>query len=1430
MRENNDIQTRRKGSGARHPIRQQLLAAFLGLCLIVVSIPVSQFDFSVQAAELRARAVTMDDGDYQEREDEDGRRREKIKMGSLLEAEEILRFGGGEEITLTETPETPATPGCGVISEDVTWTDGGSLANGELVIMPGVTLTINGSITINGTVTIKGGGTIARGSTGAGFVMGEASSLTVEAVTMDGKAGTVGSSIPMITLNNRGNLVLESGCIIMNCQAGSDGGAICMRGGSLTLNDCIVKACGARQGGAIYTAGGIVTLNGAAIENCTASNYGGGIYATARYGTAVSLNLNNAAIRNCLAEMTSGGGLHVLDANVTINGGCYENNKATGTTTDISGFSGGGFIYMCGATLTINDGRFIGNSNAVKGGCIYHCGHAGTHTVIRGGVFLGNTCTNETFRGSGALHNSTADVGDTSVTLSGDVKFGDSADNSGTDGIYLDVKNLTERKVQISDTLTYPIKLYLRPREGYVMAQGVNQYQLLRERDMKKITFIDVTDSDKTWYAVLSDNNQIYTSETNPGYGYFVYYVKNGAKGEAPTDDTEYALDADVTAKSADGLTCEGRHFAGWNTQEDGEGTTYWPGDSFKIKGDTDLYAIFKTPITAGFYSGSAGNKEIVDTVMDWDAGRGTLTVPELEPMDGFEAVGWSSSPDGFEAELAPGEEITLRENAVYYGVYRKAVTLSYDANGGDSCPEGETKILRANVNEDEVSFDIPTFTIDGETAKKGAVFRGWSTKADGNDAEYQKDDTLRLENDTMLYAVFEAKRIFTADFYSGSAGNKASMIAELDDGSDSGVVTVPGLQPMDGFEAVGWSSRPDGFEAEDQIVPGEEITLTEDVVYYGVYRREVMLSYDANGGDGSPASEIKVLRANVNEDEVAYDLPVFTTAGPLPWTGYVFAGWNTERDGTGEPYLAGETMEAERDTTLYAMWIAGNYTPYRIEHYRQELEGDSYSRVDADTEYMAGKTGELVEAEANPYTGFSLSSDPELGKTAGIVEADGSLVLQLYYDRNIYDVDFDLNGGEGIPPKSQAVRYGGLLQETEEPQRTGYTFADWYKNQEGTETAYWNPYQTVEGNTDSLKNTLYAKWVDLTAPILGEASFGTGYRNLADWIVSQKKLTITVPVTEKGSGLKQGDYRLVSVDGKVKQGSAIIRTQQTVMPKFQARSSGLNAVMTIRGDAQSGDSIAEITIEEDFKGSVYLTCTDNAGNTSVEKVLTADGAGAIVEDNAPQIHFSKGRMELSKSRATVNVDVTDSAGKEITAGIAKITYQIDNGKVKAEGKEELADAMAESYSFSVEIKGEGKHTLTVTAVDNAGNESTKKASIEISKKKAVIVPKPQTPVKQTPTPGPAAGEPITGENTYVKIFATLGMVAGFTYLLLYFSSGENGITEKEKEEIVSRLIRWAQGGSFRKYPALILIWLFLIYYHSIGRSVSADWRSVCNG
>lgn len=89
-------------------------------------------------------------------------------------------------------------------------------------------------------------------------------------------------------------------------------------------------------------------------------------------------------------------------------------------------------------------------------------------------------------------------------------------------------------------------------------------------------------------------------------------------------------------------------------------------------------------------------------------------------------------------------------------------------------------------------------------------------------------------------------------------------------------------------------------------------------------------------------------------------------------------------------------------------------------------------------------------------------------------------------------------------------------------------------------------------------------------------------------------------------------------------------------------------------------------------------------------------------------------------------------------------------------------------------------------------------------------------------------GAPETGDTSHVEIYATVAMIAGLSYLLLYFINDGHGMTETKKKELIARLIAWAgKGSGCRKYTAIVLIFLLLVYYHSIGKRIAVDWKKL---
>lgn len=1372
------------------------------------------------------------------------------------------------------------TPACGTISTDTVWYSG-TLSDGELIVEPGVTLTLYNSINITGKVTIRGGGTIKRGGYNAYFYGEAGSELTIGNIVIDG--AETGSGYSMITV--RGTLVLDDGCVIQNCYSSRLGGAICVAGYSDAT----------------------VTINKATIRNCRASN-GGAIYSR-RTSSKITIN-DGAVIENCSAEMT-GGAITVegegFNPSLVINGGTFRGNSTTEVGINMYGIEGGGCIFICNTTLTVYGGNFIGNTTPAKGGCIHHCGHVGTTTNIYGGYFEGNTCTNPDYAGSGGVYNSVRALDNTDLTISGSVRFcGDDAADSGTDGVFLDQKADIFRKIWIDGSLSYPVTIFADAFEGYVIAEGKG-YTLLKNRDLKKLVFFDTKKEE--WYCRLNDKNQVYLTKISPFEdAYFVYYINNGAQGPVIEDDNNddkgYALNATTIVKPADGLTWENREFVAWNTEPDGTGTAYRPGDTLTITGDINLYAIFRDTgtITAGFYSGSANNKKAISETLKEGADSVTITAPELKDMGDWEKVGWDEDMTGYEGSIKPDDKLTLKKDKDYYGVYQKKVTLSYHANGGKETdtPESKEGVCSANVH-DEITYRKAEFSVAGDitTDQTGWEFIGWNTKQDGTGDLYREKDIIKIEEDTTLYATFV--RLPYATFYSGNAGEfvieKTNVV--------TGKIKVPDLKEKSGWQGIGWDEDTKGFGGS--IKAGTALALEEDKVFYGVYEKAVTLSYKVPYKEYE--GEKQTRKAKVCESKIFYDSESddpdafeFSIAPDPSMDGYTFLGWNTRAGGDGDLYRENDAKRNKititEDTVLYgifgmlpfATFFSGSAGDYVIVP----------SAIAGSNNAGTLTTPELKQMDGWNPLGWS-RSDEGYSESLEIIESGADLNItedtEYYgvYEKPV-ELIYDGNGWLDSPPDTQSkLLYANVHDKIvytpdkdkaevafvvgNDIRREGYTFRGWSLVRDAGSLADSDFYKPKDTITLEDSATLFAQMVDDIAPVLGEASYNSGYRNVKDWIIRKKDLTITVPVTEKGSGVNKIVYTFTPESGEPVTGEALMenagepeqaRQSEAVwleVGSAKTSNGGRNVVFAAEipnGTADragtsggevgliNGEIQAKITVSEDYKGTISLMCRDNAGNESPFKLLSAQGGGVIVEDNAPLISFlHKGSKN---GRATVEVTVYDNADEDsnshITGGIASVSYQIDNKQAQSVANKGFGEEIVETCTFDVEVSGVGEHTIQVTAVDNAGNESSRATNVRIAQKKKTVI-QTHTAVIEAHTPpagknsvsGPPAREsrafeslvevresamptekePKTGNSfPHVEIYATTAMISGLLYVVLYFTPEQGGMTESVKKEIVARLVAWAKrGGKLRRYVALAVIFCVLVYYHSIGKGLA---------
>lgn len=188
--------------------------------------------------------------------------------------------------------------------------------------------------------------------------------------------------------------------------------------------------------------------------------------------------------------------------------------------------------------------------------------------------------------------------------------------------------------------------------------------------------------------------------------------------------------------------------------------------------------------------------------------------------------------------------------------------------------------------------------------------------------------------------------------------------------------------------------------------------------------------SYTADIAEGQPFS------ADVDNPVVQGYLPYIENAD------------NSER----VVHLDYPSVDRDETITVFYKPTTVNYT---VIHHKQNIENDEYT--EAEREVRSGLTKSTVPDVAKKYDGFYslIYERPEIA-------ADGSTVVDVYYDRYYYLMTFELDGGYGVEPIY--ARYGTPVS-VETPTKAGYSFNSWDKEipktvpaENMTFTAIWGP------------------------------------------------------------------------------------------------------------------------------------------------------------------------------------------------------------------------------------------------------------------------------------------------------------------------------------------------------------------------------------
>ena len=338
--------------------------------------------------------------------------------------------------------------------------------------------------------------------------------------------------------------------------------------------------------------------------------------------------------------------------------------------------------------------------------------------------------------------------------------------------------------------------------------------------------------------------------------------------------------------------------------------------------------------------------------------------------------------------------------------------------------------------------------TVAADATAPGYTFSGWSRNDFTMPAENVTITGSFTANSNTEYTVRHHFQNILDDAYDADT----AMLSETLSGTTD-TLTAAAAKTVAGFTAQSFQQK---------NIAGDGSTVVD--IYYNRNSYGVSYRYlnTPAGASALPAGASYRFGAAVTVAEAA-------TA-----PGYTFSGWST-----------GDFTMPAQDVEITGSFTANGDTAYTVEHYQQNLAGDGYDLVEADTEHLTGETDTTATANPKAYTGFTFDGTVEGTVASGNIAGDGSLVLKLYYTRNSYEVSYAYTGtvpadASALPEKA-AVKYGASVTVAEAATAKGHTFSGWStgdftmpaQDVEITGSFTANPYNvTVEYYFDKVQDT----------------------------------------------------------------------------------------------------------------------------------------------------------------------------------------------------------------------------------------------------------------------------------------------------------------------------------------------------------------------
>lgn len=190
--------------------------------------------------------------------------------------------------------------------------------------------------------------------------------------------------------------------------------------------------------------------------------------------------------------------------------------------------------------------------------------------------------------------------------------------------------------------------------------------------------------------------------------------------------------------------------------------------------------------------------------------------------------------------------------------------------------------------------------------------------------------------------------------------------------------ITLSSTKPTrTGYTFMGWGSSSSDTSVDYAAGATYSVNQTTNVTLYAIWKKDIILSYDANEGEGAPASQSATIYNNAAN-------PTFTISSTKPTrVNYDFLGWATSATATTAEYQPNGTITLGNSSTLHAVW--------KLAYIASQISDIVAYRCDANgTDDGEGTYGRLT-FKLGQYSNGSELFWPDVSATC-----DGSITINL--------------------------------------------------------------------------------------------------------------------------------------------------------------------------------------------------------------------------------------------------------------------------------------------------------------------------------------------------------------------------------------------------------------------------------------------------